>query len=81
MNKGLITARVEQDIVDGFNALSKDLEVNKTWLIKNALRSYLERYDELLSDYRIASRIGDGIPLEEVMREYGMEAKDRPESI
>lgn len=72
--KVLLAIKVEREIIEEFERLANDIEADKAWLIRNALRSYIERFDVLLADYRIASNIKENnVPLEEVLKEYGME--------
>lgn len=70
----MISAKVDTVINDCLINYSKELQLSKSWIIQQALQQYFTKYDEYLSDVRIAS-LSEGIPHEEVLKEYGLSDK------
>ncbi len=74
MGKVMISAKIDESINERLNEYAKELQLSKSWIIQQALKQYLDRYDEYLSDFRISS-LSEGIPHEEVLKEYGLSDK------
>lgn len=70
-NKIGISAKVDSAIGDLLNRYAKELHVSKSWIIQQALKQYFERYDEHLSDIRIAS-LSETVSHEDVLEEHGL---------
>jgi predicted transcriptional regulator len=67
----VLSTKVDDELDRALGKISDDLKVSKSWIVQQALRQYIERYDESLSDLRIAS-LGKTIPHEDVLREHGL---------
>jgi len=67
----VISTKVDDELDRALGQISDDLKVSKSWIVQQALRQYIERYDESLSDLRIAS-LGKTTAHEDVLREYGL---------
>lgn len=51
----VISTKVDEKTSDLIEAMAGELDVTKSWIVNQALRQYLVRYDEYISDIRIAS--------------------------
>ncbi|MBF0466454.1 MAG: CopG family transcriptional regulator [Nitrospirae bacterium] len=69
--KVTISAKVDSSIVDSLEGYAKELQVSKSWIVQQALKQYFDKYDEHLSDMRIAS-LTEGISHDDVLTEYGL---------
>lgn len=72
VDKVSISAKITHSINSLLNSYARELQVSKSWIIQQALRQYFERYDEHLSDLRIAS-LSETVSHEEVLEEYGVQ--------
>jgi predicted transcriptional regulator len=68
----VISTKVDDRINELLEKLAKELNVSKSWIIQQAIMQYLDRYDDYLSDIRIAS-IGETVSHEDVLEEYGLQ--------
>jgi predicted transcriptional regulator len=68
----VISTKVDDRINGLLEKLAKELNVSKSWIIQQAIMQYLDRYDDYLSDIRIAS-IGKTVSHEDVLEEYGLQ--------
>ncbi|MEO5358661.1 MAG: ribbon-helix-helix domain-containing protein [Nitrospirae bacterium YQR-1] len=67
----IISAKVDKTVFDALNGYAKELQVSKSWIVQQALKQYFDKYDEHLSDMRIAS-LSESISHEDVLKEYGL---------
>lgn len=74
MQKVIISAKVDKEINVVLSEYARELQLSKSWIIQQALEQYFLRYDEYLSDMRIAS-LSKGVPHEEILKEYGVSDK------
>ncbi|MDA8091984.1 MAG: ribbon-helix-helix protein, CopG family [Actinomycetota bacterium] len=70
----VISTKVEEETDKALEAMAAELSVTKSWIVNQALRQYIGRYEAQLSDMRIAS-IGETIAHEDVMQEYELRVK------
>ncbi len=70
-SKVIISAKVDKTVFDALNGYAKELQVSKSWIVQQALKQYFDKYDEHLSDMRIAS-LSESISHEDVLKEYGL---------
>jgi|GEM_PF-744214 predicted transcriptional regulator len=68
----VISTKVDDRINELLEKLAKELNVSKSWIIQQAIMQYLDRYDDYLSDIRIAS-IRETVSHEDVLEEYGLQ--------
>lgn len=68
----VISTKVEEKTDKVLEAMAAELDVSKSWIINQALKQYIGRYDDHLSDVRIAS-IGQTISHEDIRKEYGIQ--------
>ena len=68
----VISTKVEEKTDKVLEAMAAELDVSKSWIINQALKQYIGRYDDHLSDVRIAS-IGETVNHEDVRKEYGIQ--------
>ncbi len=69
--KTIISAKVDVDIIESLEFYAQQLQVSKSWIVQQALKQYFDKYDEHLSDMRIAS-LSESISHEDVLKEYGL---------
>ncbi|MDA8088161.1 MAG: ribbon-helix-helix protein, CopG family [Nitrospiraceae bacterium] len=67
----VISTKVEEKTDEVLEAMAEELSVSKSWIINQALKQYISRYDAQLSDLRIAS-IGETVDHEDIKKEYGL---------
>ncbi len=70
----VISAKVEEKTDKVLESMAAELSVSKSWIVNQALKQYIGRYDDHLSDIRIAS-IDETISHEDVRKEYGLQNK------
>ena len=70
----VISTKVEEKTDTVLEAMAEELGVSKSWIINQALKQYIGRYEDQLSDMRIAS-IGETMAHEDVKKEYGLRKK------
>ncbi len=65
---------IEKELFDLLSTYAKEWQVSENWIVQQALEQYfLDKYDENLSDMRIASLSeADSIAHEDVLKEYGL---------
>ncbi|MBF0337269.1 MAG: hypothetical protein HQL05_05505 [Nitrospirae bacterium] len=65
---------IDKEVFDLLSTYAKEWQVSENWIIQKALTEYLfDKYDEDLSDMRIASLSeADSIAHEDVLKEYGL---------
>lgn len=71
MAKKIITVQIDSELNEKLNKMIKKFDLPKSWVIKQAIKQYLDRYDESLSDIRI-STLEEGKNHKEVLKEYGL---------
>lgn len=67
----VISTKVDDNISDLIEAMAGELNVTKSWIVNQALRQYLDRYDEYISDIRIAS-LGQVKQHKDIKGEYAL---------
>lgn len=67
----VISTKIDKGTGDLLERIASELSVTKSWIVNQALKQYLERYDIYLSDTRIAS-IGETVSHKDVLKEYGL---------
>ena len=70
----VISTKVEEKTDKVLESMAAELSVSKSWIVNQALKQYIGRYDNHLSDIRIAS-IDETISHEDVRKEYGLQTK------
>ena len=71
VGKAIITTTIDRETKEKIEEIAKELNVSKSWLIQQAVEQYIERYDEYLSDMRIAS-LKEGKKHKDILKEYGL---------
>lgn len=71
MTSKIITLQIDGEMNEKLNKIAEELDLPKSWVVKQAIKQYLERYDEFLSDIRI-STLEEGKTHKEVLKEYGL---------
>ncbi|MCM8761839.1 MAG: ribbon-helix-helix domain-containing protein [Candidatus Omnitrophica bacterium] len=71
MPSKIITLQIDAEMNEKLDRITKELDLSKSWVVKQAIKQYLERYDEILSDIRI-STIEEGKTHKELLKEYGI---------
>ena len=71
MAKSIMSFNLDNNMMHFLDKYSKELHVSRSWIVKQALRSYFEKFDEYISDMRIAS-VSEEKSHEEVLEEYGL---------
>ncbi|MDD3725723.1 MAG: ribbon-helix-helix domain-containing protein, partial [Candidatus Ratteibacteria bacterium] len=51
----IITFQIDDELNKKLDRITKELDLPKSWIIKQAIKQYLVRYDESLSDIRIST--------------------------
>lgn len=69
----VISTKVDEKTDNVLEAIAEELSVSKSWIINQALKQYIGRYEDQLSDMRIAS-IGETVNHEDIKREYGLQS-------
>jgi len=69
MAKNVMSFNLDNNLSIFLDKYSKELQVSKSWIVKQALRQYFEKFDEYLSDIRIAS-LTEEKSHEKVLEEY-----------
>jgi len=71
MTKSVVSVSLNSNLINFLDKYSKELNVSKSWIINQALQSYLDRIAESLSDMRIAT-LSEPKSHDEVLKEYGL---------
>lgn len=69
----VISTKIEEKTDTVLEAMAEELSVSKSWIINQALKQYIGRYEDQLSDMRIAS-LGEIKDHEEIKKEYGLQS-------
>jgi predicted transcriptional regulator len=67
----VISTKIDDQTDEILGKMADELDVSKSWVVQQAIKQYLERYDTYLSDVRIAS-ISETKSHNEVLKEYGL---------
>lgn len=68
----VISTKVDDKTDELLEAIAAELDVTKSWVITQALKQYIGKYDIHLADLRIAS-LHDTVDHEDVLKEYGLQ--------
>ncbi|MCM8820689.1 MAG: ribbon-helix-helix domain-containing protein [Candidatus Omnitrophica bacterium] len=71
MTSKIITLQIDAEMNEKLDRITEELDLSKSWVVKQAIKQYLERYDEILSDIRI-STIEEGKTHKKLLKEYGI---------
>ena len=78
-----ISAQVSEELYKSLNDVAKQLQRSSSYIIREAITSYIEEMKEDIEDYNdaveILARNEPTIPLEEVMKKLGFEDWDKKE--
>lgn len=80
MAKRIITFQIDEELNKKLEKIAKGTELSKSWIIKQAIKQYIDRFDELFSDIRIAT-LKEGKNHQEILKEYGISDKMGQESV
>jgi len=73
----IISAQVSDELYKSLNDVAKQLQRSSSYIIREAITSYIEEMKEDIEDYNdaveISARNEPTIPLEEVMKNLGFE--------
>ena len=76
-----ISAQVSEELYKSLNDVAKQLQRSSSYIIREAITSYIEEMKEDIEDYNdaveILARNEPTIPLEEVMKKLGFEDWDK----
>lgn len=76
-----ISAQVSDELYKSLNDVAKQLQRSSSYIIREAITSYIEEMKEDIEDYNdaveISARNEPTIPLEEVMKKLGFEDWDK----
>jgi len=71
MKKIVLSTSISSEAKRKIEKMAKELNVSKSWLVQQAIEQYIERYDEVLSDMRIAT-LKEGKNHQDILKEYGL---------
>ena len=74
--KKAINIRLDETLLNEIDAIGKEIERNRTWIIEKAVSAYMDTLDEMIADKRIdALKLGKStvISLEEVFKKAGID--------
>jgi len=73
--KKAINIRLDETLLNEIDAIGKEIERNRTWIIEKAVSAYMDTLDEMIADKRIdevkAGKTGV-MSLEEVAQSLGL---------
>lgn len=73
--KKAINIRLDETLLNEIDAIGKEIERNRTWIIEKAVSAYMDTLDEMVSDKRI-DEIKSGkasvMSLDEVVKSLGL---------
>lgn len=73
--KKAINIRLDETLLNEIDAIGKEIERNRTWIIEKAVSAYMDTLDEMIADKRI-DEIKSGkahvMSLEEVAKSLGL---------
>lgn len=72
VEKEMISAKVDKKLKQLLDEYAAEIQVSRSWVVQQALKHYFDRYDESISDMRIAS-LAETISHEDVLKEYGIQ--------
>lgn len=67
----VISTKVDTNTDEALESMANALDVSKSWIVNQALKQYIQRYDDYLSDVRIAS-IAETVGHDDVLKEYAL---------
>jgi predicted DNA-binding protein len=74
-----ISAQVSDELYKSLNDVAKQLQRSSSYIIREAITSYIEEMKEDIEDYNDAVEIlaqnNPSVPLEEIIRNLGLEEK------
>lgn len=77
----IISAQVSDELYKALNDVAKQLQRSSSYIIREAISSYIEEMKEDIEDYNDAVKIlaqnNFSVPLEEVIKNSGLEEKIR----
>jgi len=71
MKKIVLSTSISSEAKRKIEKMAKELNVSKSWLVQQAIEQYIERYDEVLSDMRIAT-LKEEKNHQDILKEYGL---------
>ncbi len=73
--KKAINIRLDETLLNEIDAIGKEIERNRTWIIEKAVSAYMDTLDEMIADKRI-DEIKSGkasvMSLDEVVKSLGL---------
>lgn len=81
MKEVTISARIPEELSEQLTTLAEALRRNRSWVIEEAIRSYIEsekQFLEAVEEGIRADEAGDVVPHEEVMREVDVLLRNYP---
>ena len=73
--KKAINIRLDETLLNEIDAIGKEIERNRTWIIEKAVSAYMDTLDEMIADKRIDEvKAGKAhvMSLEEVAKSLGL---------
>ncbi len=73
--KKAINIRLDETLLNEIDAIGKEIERNRTWIIEKAVSAYMDTLDEMIADKRIDEiKLGKAhvMSLEEVAKSLGL---------
>ncbi len=73
--KKAINIRLDETLLNEIDAIGKEIERNRTWIIEKAVSAYMDTLDEMTADKRIDEiKLGKAhvMSLEEVAKSLGL---------
>ncbi len=67
-----VSFKIEETFLDEIEALSRDLHISKSAVIKKALAYYIDNFDGIIAKTRDEDPDKELIPHEEVLKKYGL---------
>jgi predicted transcriptional regulator len=67
----VISTKIDDKTDEILGKMAGELDVSKSWVVQQAIKQYLERYDSYLSDVRIAS-LSETKGHKTILKEYGL---------
>jgi len=75
----IISAQVSDELYKSLNDVAKQLQRSSSYIIREAITSYIEELKEDIEDYNDAVEVlaenNPSVPLEEVVKNLGLEGK------
>lgn len=73
--KKAINIRLDETLLNEIDAIGKEIDRNRTWIIEKAVSAYMDTLDEMIADKRIDEiKLGKAhvMSLEEVAKSLGL---------